>query len=160
MAQADQVPVESKFHRKSTGQEVIADINLEGKVAIVTGGYSGIGLETTRALAAKGVKVIVPVRSLQKAKDNLAAIEGDVHMAEMDLADLGSVAQFANKMLKELNRLDLLINNAGVMASPERRVGPNWEYQFGINHMGHFALTTTLMPLLTKTPNTRVVALK
>lgn len=159
MAQTDQVPVESKFHRKSTGQEVIADINLEGKVAIVTGGYSGIGLETTRALTAKGVKVVVPVRSLQKAKDNLAAIEGDIHIAEMDLANLDSVAQFANKMLNELDRLDLLINNAGVMASPERRVGPNWEYQFGINHMGHFALTTTLMPLLTKTPDTRVVAL-
>ncbi|OJJ14366.1 oxidoreductase [marine bacterium AO1-C] len=159
MAQSDQVPVDSGFHGKSTGQEVLADINLNGKVAIVTGGYSGIGLETTKALAAKGVKVIVPVRSVQKAKDNLAGIEGDIHTEEMDLADLGSVSKFANKMLGELDKLDLLINNAGVMASPERRVGPNWEYQFGINHMGHFALTTKLMPLLTKTPDVRVVAL-
>ncbi len=159
MAQTDQVPVNSAFQAKSTGQEVLMDIHLDGKVAIVTGGYSGIGLETTRALAAKGVKVIVPVRSLQKAKDNLEAIEGEIYIEEMDLADLGSVAKFAHKMLGELDKLDLLINNAGVMASPERRVGPNWEYQFGINHMGHFALTTTLMPLLKKTPDTRVVAL-
>lgn len=159
MAQSDQKPVNSGFNRKSTGQEVIANINLAGKVAIVTGGYSGIGLETTRALAAKGVKVIVPVRSLQKAKDNLAGIEGDIHTEEMDLADLASITRFASKMLNELDRLDLLINNAGVMATPERRVGPGWEYQFGINHMGHFALTTQLMPLLKNTPHVRVVCL-
>lgn len=159
MAQSEQIPVNSEFQAKSTGQEVLANVNLEGKVVIVTGGYSGIGLETTRALAAKGVKVIVSGRSPQKAKDNLAGVEGDIHIEEMDLADLKSVANFTNKMLNELDKLDLLINNAGVMASPERRVGPNWEYQFGINHMGHFALTTTLMPLLTKTPDVRVVAL-
>ena len=71
MAKSDQVPVNSKFHRKSTGQEVLADIDLSGKIAIVTGGYSGIGLETTRALANKGVKVIVPARSMEKAAKNL-----------------------------------------------------------------------------------------
>lgn len=159
MAQADQKPVNSNFHRKSTGQEVLADIHLNGKTAIVTGGYSGIGLETTRALAAKGVKVIIPVRSKKKASENLASVEGTVQTAYMDLGDLKSVNDFASTMLKEIDRLDLLINNAGIMACPETRVGPGWEAQFGINHMGHFALTNALLPLLKKTSGARVVSL-
>ena len=88
MSKSDQVSVDSKFHMKSTGDEVLADIDLAGKVAIVTGGYSGIGLETTRSLAAKGVKVIVPVRSMQKAQENLNQIEGDVETAQLDLSNL------------------------------------------------------------------------
>lgn len=159
MAQTDQVPVHSKFNRASTGAEVLAEIDLNGKTAIVTGGYSGIGLETTRALAAKGVKVIIPVRSEQKAKDSLAEIEGDIHTAQMDLADLKSVQAFAEKVLGELDGLDLLINNAGIMACPETKVGPGWEAQFGVNHMGHFALTKALLPLIQKTAGARVVAL-
>lgn len=159
MAQSDQIPVHSNFNRKSTGEEVLADIQLNGKVAIVTGGYSGIGLETTKALAAKGVKVIVPVRSPQKALDNLAGIEGEVHTAQMDLSDLQSVQRFAEQMVAELDQLNLLINNAGIMACPETRVGPGWEAQFGINHLGHFTLTSALMPLLKKTPDTRVISL-
>lgn len=159
MAQSDQIPVNSSFHRKSTGQEVLAKVNLEGKTAIITGGYSGIGLETTRALAAKGVKVIVPVRSPQKAAENLAKVSGEVHTAQMDLSDLKSVAAFADKMNSELDQLDFLINNAGIMACPETRVGPGWEAQFGVNQMGHFALTNALMPLLKKTPGTRVISL-
>lgn len=159
MAQSDQIPVNSSFHRKSTGQEVLAKVNLEGKTAIITGGYSGIGLETTRALAAKGVKVIVPVRSPQKAASNLATVSGEVHTAQMDLSDLKSVAAFADKMNSELDQLDFLINNAGIMACPETRVGPGWEAQFGVNQMGHFALTNALMPLLKKTPGTRVISL-
>ncbi len=159
MSQSDQIPVSSNFHRKSTGQEILSNIELNGKVAIVTGGYSGIGLETTRALANKGVKVIVPARSMQKASDNLASIEGDIQTAVMDLSDLSSVYNFANTMISELGRLDMLINNAGIMANPETRVGPGWESQFGVNHMGHFALTNTLLPLLTHTPGARVVSL-
>ena len=159
MAQTDQVPVDSKFNRASTGQEVLADVDLNGKIAIVTGGYSGIGLETTRALAAKGVKVIIPVRSEQKAKDSLAGIEGDIQTAQLDLGDLKSVQSFAEKMLGDLDKLDLLINNAGIMACPETKVGPGWEAQFGVNHMGHFALTKALLPLIQKTPGARVVAL-
>ena len=159
MAQADQVPVESTFHTKSTGDEVLAQHELSGKVAIVTGGYSGIGLETTRALAAKGVRVIVPVRSEQKAKDNLKDISGEVETAVLDLSNLASVNAFAGAMVEALPRLDLLINNAGIMANPETRVGPGWESQFGVNHMGHFALTHALMPLLEKTPGVRVVCL-
>lgn len=158
MAQSDQVPTNSGFHRKSTGTEVMADVTLAGTTAIVTGGYSGIGLETTRALAAKGVRVILPVRSPDKAAANLADIEGP-ETAPMDLGDLKSIRAFAASMLAELKTLDFLINNAGIMACPEARVGPGWESQFGVNHMGHFALTQQLMPLLQKTEGARVVAL-
>lgn len=159
MAKSDQIPVDSAFHMKSTGDEVLAQHDLNGKVAIVTGGYSGIGLETTRALAAKGVRVIVPVRSEQKAKDNLKDIEGDVETAVMDLSNLATVTSFASSMVDALPGLDLLINNAGIMANPETRVGPGWESQFGVNHMGHFALTNALMPLLENSPGARVVCL-
>ncbi len=159
MAVSDQVPTQSGFHAKSTGAEVLADIDLTGKSVIVTGGYSGIGLETVRNLAAKGASVVVPVRSPEKAAENLADVQGDVRTAAMDLADIASVRGFAEAMLGSLGRLDLLINNAGIMASPEARVGPGWESQFGINHMGHFALTVALMDLLKKTPDARVVAL-
>lgn len=159
MPLSHQRPVASDFHAKSTGAEVLSDVDLVGKTAIVTGGYSGIGLETVKALAAKGVTVIVPVRSPEKAGEALAAVEGQVQTSPMDLADLASVTEFAEHMLEELASLDMLINNAGVMACPEARVGPGWESQFGINHMGHFALATALMPLLQKTPGARVVAL-
>ncbi len=159
MAAADQKPLGSGFRAKSEPHEVLADIDLTGKTAIVTGGYSGIGLETTRALAAKGAKVIVPVRDEAKAADNLSGVEGDVTSATMDLSDIASVRKFADAMCGSLSQLDLLINNAGIMACPLERVGPGWESQFGVNHMGHFALTSGLMPLLEKADAPRVVAL-
>ncbi len=159
MAVSDQVPTQSGFHMRSTGAEVLAGVELSGRTAIVTGGYSGIGLETTRALAQKGVRVIVPVRSPEKAAETLAGVQGDVKTAPLDLADLGSVRAFAESMLGELQHLDLLVNNAGIMACPLSRVGPGWESQFGVNHMGHFALTKALLPLIEKTPGARVVAL-
>jgi len=159
MAISDQVPTNSGLHAKTAGADVVADRALAGKTAIVTGGYSGIGLETTRALAAKRVTVIVPVRSPEKAAKALPDVRGDVKTAAMDLADLASVRRFGEAMLRDLERLDLLINNAGIMACPEARVGPGWESQFGVNHMGHFALTKALLPLLERTPGARVVAL-
>ncbi|MEM6989322.1 MAG: oxidoreductase [Myxococcota bacterium] len=159
MALSDQVPTQSPFPAKTDGADVIADIPLAGKTAVVTGGYSGIGLETVRALAAKGVRVVVPVRSPDKAKENLAGIAGEVKTAALDLADLASVRNFVTEMLDQLDAIDLLVNNAGIMACPEARVGPGWESQFGVNHMGHFALTQGLMPLIAKTPGARVIAL-
>jgi NAD(P)-dependent dehydrogenase (short-subunit alcohol dehydrogenase family) len=159
MAIQDQVPTQSGFHGKSTGAEVLANVDLTGKTAIVTGGYSGIGLETARALASKGARVIVPVRSPDKAKESLAGVKGRVEALPMDLADLGSVRRFADTVAEATLALDLLINNAGIMACSETRVGPGWESQFGVNHMGHFALTQALMPLLQKAPAPRVVAL-
>ncbi|NET32931.1 MAG: SDR family NAD(P)-dependent oxidoreductase [Cyanothece sp. SIO1E1] len=159
MALSDQIPVNSPFDRTSTGEEILSSVQLDGKVAVVTGGYSGIGLETTKALAEKGVKVIVPVRSLEKAKESLSELEGDIESGVMDLSDLNSVEKFASEVLEKNTRLDFLINNAGIMANPETRVGPGWESQFGVNHMGHFALTKALIPLLKRTEGTRVVAL-
>ncbi|MGB5723073.1 MAG: oxidoreductase [Parasphingorhabdus sp.] len=159
MAAADQKPLGSGFHAKSEPHEILAGIDLSGKTAIVTGGYSGIGLETTRALAGAGATVIVPVRDPAKAAENLAGVDGDVSSAKMDLADLASVRAFADAVSKDIETLDLLINNAGVMACPLERVGPGWESQFGVNHMGHFALTRALMPLLEKATAPRVVAL-
>ena len=159
MSLADQVPVHSGLHAKSTGAEVVADRDLAGKVAVVTGGYSGIGLETVRALAGKGVRVIVPVRDRAKAAPALAGIVGRVEMGDMDLGDLPSVRRFADGLVASLPKLDLLINNAGIMACPETRVGPGWEAQFGTNHLGHMALALGLMSLLTRTTHARVVAL-
>ncbi|NJS14268.1 MAG: SDR family NAD(P)-dependent oxidoreductase [Sphingopyxis sp.] len=158
MAISNQQRVGSPFHAKSTGAEVLAEINLGGKIAIVTGGYSGIGLEKTRALAAKGARVIVPVRDPAKAADALAGIDGQVESTALDLGNLTSVQAFADAMA-DLPRLDILINNAGIMACPETRVGPGWEAQFATNHLGHMALTLGLMDLLTRTGGARVVAL-
>jgi NAD(P)-dependent dehydrogenase (short-subunit alcohol dehydrogenase family) len=159
MAAGDQKPLGSGFHAKSEPHEILAGIDLTGKTAVVTGGYSGIGLETTRALAGAGATVIVPVRDPVKAEENLSSIEGDISSARMDLADLDSVRAFASSVYDSIDALDLLINNAGIMACPLARVGPGWESQFGVNHMGHFALTRALLPLLEKAEAPRVVAL-
>ncbi len=159
MAKTDQVPTGSEFHARSTGAEVLADVDLNGAHAIVTGGYSGIGLETTRALADAGASVIVPVRTPEKAEETLAELEGDIEAVPLDLADLASVRSFTQQMSQSLPELDLLINNAGVMACPLSRVGPGWESQFGVNHMGHFALTQGLLPLLRRADQPRVVSL-
>lgn len=154
-----QKPIESPFGRHSEPNEVLAGIDLTGRSAIVTGGYSGIGLETVRALAAAGASVTVPARDTAKANAALAGMQGDIRIALMDLADVASVRRFALDYVSDNTRLDLLINNAGVMACPETRVGPGWELQFGTNHMGHFALADGLLPLLQRTEKHRVVAL-
>jgi len=159
-----QQPTGSGFGRTSEPQDILEGIDLTGKVAIVTGGYSGIGVETVRGLAGAGAKVIVPARDHAKATGNLADVAGDVTIMQMDLADLASVRKFAADFAAQHDRLDLLINNAGIMACPLTRVGPGWEQQFGVNHLGHFALAQALMPLLEKTAkqpgsDVRVVAL-
>ena len=159
MSRSDQVPTNSGFTGRSTGDEVLAGIDLTGRTAIVTGGYSGLGLETTRALARAGARVVVAVRTPEKARDSLADVEGQVETAPLDLSALPSVRSFADQMVQRLDRLDLLINNAGIMACPLARVGPGWESQFGVNHMGHFALTQGLLPLLRRTDRPRVVCL-
>lgn len=163
MAIGDQRRVGSPFHAKSTGTEVLAGQNLSGKIAIVTGGYSGIGLETTRALAAAGARIIVPMRDPAKASVALADVAGDVTSAAVDLGDLRSVRAFTSAMA-DLPTLDILINNAGIMACPETRIGPGpdgngWEAQFATNHLGHMALTLGLMNLLKRTEGARAVAL-
>lgn len=158
MAATDQVPVGSGFHAKSTASEVVDGMNLSGKHAIVTGGYSGIGLETVRALAGAGATVTVPARRPDAARDALAGI-GGVSVAAMDLADLASVRKFAQDYTSTHPKLHILINNAGIMACPLARVGPGWEAQFGTNHLGHFALYQGLLPSLRAASGARVVAL-
>jgi len=145
----------SGFGATSTAAEVLAGIDLTGKLAIVPGGYSGIGLETTRALTTAGAHVVVPARRLSTASEALAGI-GDVEVDELDLAELDSVRGFADRFLASGRGIDMLINSAGIMACPETRVGPGWEVQFATNHLGHFALVNRLWPALV--PGARVVS--
>ena len=158
MAAKDQVPMGSGFHAKSTAQEVVRGIDLSGKNAVVTGGYSGIGLETVRALAGAGARVTVPARRPDTAREALAGING-VTVAAMDLSDLSSVRKFAEDYAATHGKAHLLINNAGIMACPLARVGAGWESQFGTNHLGHFTLYQGLLPSLRAAQGARVVAL-
>ncbi len=158
MAAADQKPIGSGFHAKSTAAEVLEGISLAGKNVIVTGGYSGIGLEMVRAMVAAGASVTVPARRPDAAAEALADIPG-VAVAAMDLADIASVRAFAADYEASGKPLHILINNAGIMACPETRVGPGWEAQFGVNHLGHMALTLGLLPALRRAQGARVIAL-
>ncbi len=158
MGPTSQKPIGSGFNRNSTAMEVIGSTQLSGKTAIVTGGYSGIGIETTRALCNAGATVIVPARRPDIAKDVLKTVAGNHEVHKMDLADLKSVKAFADE-ISSLRAIHILINNAGIMACPEGRVGPGWEMQFGVNHLGHFALYLGLRDALAKASGSRVVAL-
>ena len=145
----------SGFGATSTADEVLAGLDLTGRLAIVTGGYSGIGLETTRALVRAGAHVVVPARRVDVARSAL----GDIaEVDELDLADLDSVHEFADRFLAAGRDIDILVNNAGVMACPETRVGPGWEAQFATNHLGHFALVNRLWPRLVTGGGARVVS--
>lgn len=159
MAAADQKLIHSGFSAKSTAAEVVRGVDLSGNSAVVTGGYSGIGVETVRALAGAGADVVVPARDIAKAKAALADVKGKIAVAAMDLGDLVSVEKFARDYASGRKALHLLINNAGVMACPETRIGKDWELQFATNHIGHFALTSALTPLLRAAKGARVVAL-
>ncbi|MAN45616.1 MAG: SDR family NAD(P)-dependent oxidoreductase [Alphaproteobacteria bacterium] len=159
MAQEDQKPIGSGFHAKSTAAEVLESIDLSGKNAIVTGGYSGIGLETVRALAAAGARVTVPARRMDAAQEALADIAGDIEIAAMDLEDIASVDKFTADYEETGRALDILINNAGIMACPEARVGPGWERQFGVNHLAHMKMSMALAPALERAESGRLVAL-
>ncbi len=159
MAAEDQQPIGSGFGAKTPASEVIAGADLSGKNAIVTGGYSGIGVETVRALASAGAKVTVPARDRAKAERELGGVAGDIEIADVDLADLATVKRFSDDYEATSRPLHLLINNAGIMACPEARVGPGWESQFGVNHLGHFAMTLGLVPALRRAQGGRLVAL-
>lgn len=150
-----QGPIGSGFDKDTTAAEVLAGIDLTGRTALVTGGYSGIGLETTRALAAAGAHVVVPARRPETAATALAGIDG-TSVDALDLGDLESVAAFAGRVLERGSTLDMVIDSAGIMACPETRVGPGWEAQLATNHLGHFALVNRLWPALA--PGARVVS--
>ncbi|MGY4964278.1 SDR family NAD(P)-dependent oxidoreductase [Streptomyces sp. 900105245] len=137
----------SGFGATSTADDVLRGVDLTGKLALVTGGYSGIGLETTRALVKAGARVVVPARRPATAEQALAGLSG-VELDELDLGDLDSVRGFAERFLASRRTLDIVIDSTGIMACPETRVGPGWEAQFATNHLGHFALVNQLWPAI------------
>jgi NAD(P)-dependent dehydrogenase (short-subunit alcohol dehydrogenase family) len=157
-----QRPIQSGFGAATTASEAIDGVDLTGKTAIVTGGYSGLGLEITRALLNAGAHVIVPARRPAHARTTFVE-SGDefdtVEVDEIDLADLADVAAFANRFLNSDRKLDLLINDAAIMANPERHVGPGWESQFATNHLGHYVLANLLWPALAADGGARVIAM-
>jgi NAD(P)-dependent dehydrogenase (short-subunit alcohol dehydrogenase family) len=135
-----------------------------GKTFVITGGNSGIGWEAGRMLAEHGAHVILACRNADKAKDAVASIEktavkgAKVEAMSLDLASLSSVERFAGELSGKVERLDALLNNAGLMALPYGKTADGFETQLGVNHLGHFALTGRLLPLLKKTPGARVVS--
>ncbi|NEA47693.1 SDR family NAD(P)-dependent oxidoreductase [Streptomyces sp. SID10815] len=147
MSTSAQHKIGSGFGATSTAEDVLRGIDLTGKLALVTGGYSGLGLETTRALAGAGARVVVPARRPDTAREALAGVPG-VEVDALDLGDQESVRVFAERFLGSGRSLDLVIGNAGIMACPETRVGPGWEAQFATNHLGHFALVNRLWPAI------------
>lgn len=151
-----QKPIGSGFNAKSTSEEVIKGIDLTGKIAIVTGGNTGIGLETVKALANAGATVIVPARDIEKARKNLQGI-ANVEIEEMDLINPTSIDTFANKFLASGKPLHLLINNAGIMWVPLRRDNRGIESQLAVNFLAQFQLTARLWNALKKTDGARVI---
>lgn len=150
--------ITSPFGVHSTAAEVAEGHDLSGRAVIVTGGASGIGLETVRALASIGAEITVTARDVEAAKTAVAGVAGSpVKVEKMELDDLDSVRDFVRRWGdKPLYRL---INNAGVMAAPFGRTKQGFETQLGVNHVGHFLLTNLLTPALAKTPGARVVCL-
>ena len=159
MISKQQKPINSGFGAKSEPAAVMENIDLSDKTVVVTGGYSGIGLETIRALKEAGARVVAPARRKDIAIKELDGIIDKDDVAEMDLADPSSVQQFVDDFTEKVSSLDILINNAGVMACPEMRTSQGWELQFAVNQIGHFVLTKGLLPLMQKADGARLVAL-
>ncbi|RRB02044.1 SDR family NAD(P)-dependent oxidoreductase [Larkinella rosea] len=151
-----QQAIGSGFNATSTAQEVINGIDLTGKIAIVTGGNTGIGLETTRVLAAAGATVIVPARDLEKARKNLAGIP-NVELESIDFMDPASIDAFAEAFIATSRPLHLLINNAGIMWVPLRRDSRGIESQLATNYLAQFQLTARVWPALKKANGARVI---
>jgi NAD(P)-dependent dehydrogenase (short-subunit alcohol dehydrogenase family) len=158
---AQETRITTPFTAESTAAEVIDGIDLTGRRAIVTGGASGIGVETARALAGAGAEVTLAVRDVpagERTAQDITESTGNkqVHVGGLDLADQESVQAFVAGWD---GPLDILVNNAGVMATPEMRTPEGWELQFATNHLGHFALTTGLHDALAEADRARVVSL-
>ncbi len=153
----------SEFGFASTAEEVLEGKDLSGRTAFITGGYSGLGKETARAMAAKGAHVIFAGRDqakLDEAAQEIAAETGaTVDTQQVDLASLDSVREAGADARGRFAKIDLLINNAGVMACPQGTTADGFEMQFGTNHLGHFLLTSELMPLVEKGERPRIVNL-
>lgn len=151
-----QYPLGSGFNATSTATEVIKGIDLTGKIAIITGGTTGIGLETTKVLAAAGATVIVPARDVEKARKNLQGIP-NVEIEAMDLSHPDTIDAFAEKFLASGRPLHLLINNAGIMWVPLQRDSRGFESQLSTNYFGQFQLVAKLWPALKDANGARVV---
>jgi NAD(P)-dependent dehydrogenase (short-subunit alcohol dehydrogenase family) len=136
---------------------VLDGCDLSGMTAVITGGYSGLGLEAARALANVGVSVVVPARDVAKAKAALRGIE-QIELAPLDLMDPASIDAFAQQFLASGRPLHILLNAAGIMAAPLRRDSRGYESQFSTNHLGHFQLTARLWPALLRANGARVVS--
>jgi NAD(P)-dependent dehydrogenase (short-subunit alcohol dehydrogenase family) len=154
----EQRPLISGFGPRTTAEEAVAGHDLRGKIAIVTGGHAGLGLETTRVLSDAGAAVVIGSRDPQKAQMAVAEIK-NVEVVQLDLASPTSIDRFAREFLDSDRALDLLINNAGIMATPLMRDDRGYELQFATNHLGHFQLTASLWEALKKSGNARVIAL-
>jgi NAD(P)-dependent dehydrogenase (short-subunit alcohol dehydrogenase family) len=153
-----QAPLHSGFSAQTTAREVLGDQRLDGLTALVTGGYVGIGLETTRALSLAGARVIVPARTPSKARAALAGLER-VELETLDLSEPASVDAFASRFCASHRTLHILVNNAGIMAPPLSRDARGFESQLATNHLGHFQLTVRVWPALLATHHARVVSL-
>lgn len=153
-----QTPLKSGHGPFTTAEEVAGDVDLSGKVAIVTGGASNLGMETVRVLSSRGARVVVPARDPKSASEALSHMEG-VDVMPMDLLDYSSIQDFAQNFRRRHDHLDLLILSAGVMATPLFRDAHGHEGQFAVNHLGHFVLTSAVWPLLCASNAARVVVL-
>lgn len=154
-----QEPLKSGYDAYSTSMDVARGINLTGKLAIVTGGYAGLGLETARTLASAGARVIVPARDISRAKQAIANVGACIEVQPMDLTDPDSIRHFSRKLVQSGLALHILINNAGIMASPDLvRDSRGNELQLSTNHLGHFQLTLELWQALRRAEGARVVS--
>ncbi len=152
-----QTPIHSGFGPQTTAREILRGRDLRGAIAVVTGEYSGVGLETTRALAEGGASVIVPARTPEKARAATKDIPR-VELEQMELLEPASIDAFAHRLLDSKRPVHMLINNAGIMAPPLTRDARGYESQFATNHLGHFQLTARLWPALTQSGHARVVS--
>lgn len=159
MSMTAQAPIVSPYGYRTTASDVIAGIDLTGKTALVTGGYSGLGLETVRALAGAGARVIVGARRPDVAASDLAGVANGLTILKLDLSDPTSIDLFSDEVASSTSALHILINNAAIMACPLSRDKRGYESQFATNHLGHFQMTARLWPLLKLAGSARVVVL-
>jgi NAD(P)-dependent dehydrogenase (short-subunit alcohol dehydrogenase family) len=149
-----QAPINSGFDASSTVSDVIKGLSLAGKTVIITGGHSGLGFESTKALSSAGANVIVAARNVTEAREKLANIP-NVIVKQLDLSDLDSIKIFSKDIVNSAVKIDILICNAGIMACSESRTTSGWESQFATNHLGHYVLTNLIWSTLN--PGARVI---
>ncbi|MEM1052717.1 MAG: SDR family NAD(P)-dependent oxidoreductase [Pseudomonadota bacterium] len=154
----------SKYGETTTADEVLEGKDLSGKTVLITGGSSGLGQETARAMAAKGAHIVITARNPEQMDEAVARIRADVPDAKLDtlvcdLASLGSIKAASAEANERFDKIDILVNNAGIMACPKMQTADGFEMQFGTNHLGHFALTKHLMPLVRAGTDKRIVNL-